>query len=175
MGQGFSHMLHMMTNEFVKNVERNIKDDQNNNESYLNTLNHNDSKKPYINNYSSNEKSLFGLSINNKQQPFNDSQIQYRKSGKLRLPIMTKFIKGKKTKISNTTEVPVSDEEGNNNNDLFDKLKTLNSPQITKIMKKKAQNPLFNSEIKSNNYTENNAIQNDNDKQELDNNTNFKN
>ena len=140
MGQGFSHMLQMMTNEFVKNVEKNANELQKENEQShkslnLNTINDNGRVNT---NFINNEKTLIGLSINNRHHQVEDPQqtvSNIRKSGKVRLPLMTKFMKNKKPKNSN--DVPVSDEEGDNNNDFFDKFKILGSPKIMKIIKKK--------------------------------------
>ena len=140
MGQGFSHMLQMMTNEFVKNVEKNANELQKENEQSHKSLNLNTiNDMGRVNtNLINNEKTLIGLSINNRHHQVEDPQqtvSNIRKSGKVRLPLMTKFMKNKKPKNSN--DVPVSDEEGDNNNDFFDKLKILGSPKIMKIIKKK--------------------------------------
>ena len=140
MGQGFSHMLQMMTNEFVKNVEKNANELQKENEQSHKSLNLNTiNDMGRVNtNLINNEKTLIGLSINNRHHQVEDPQqtvSNIRKSGKVRLPLMTKFMKNKKPKNSN--DVPVSDEEGDNNNDFFDKFKILGSPKIMKIIKKK--------------------------------------
>ena len=142
MGQGFSHMLQMMTNEFIKNIEKNTSEHQNENEQShkslnLNTLN--DNQRINTNSNINSEKTLLGLSVNNRQQIFDDSQILQRKSGKIRLPIMSKYSKTKKVK--NLNDIPVSDEEREREkeyNEMLDRFKAIGSPKILKIMKKKA-------------------------------------
>ena len=139
MGQGFSHMLQMMTNEFVKNVEKNANELQKENEQSHKSLNLNtmNDMRRVNTNFANNEKTLIGLSINNRHHYADDSEQtvnNIRKSGKVRLPLMTKFMKAKKA--NNFNDIPISDEEGDNN-DLFDKFKILGSPRIMKIVKKK--------------------------------------
>ena len=139
MGQGFSHMLQMMTNEFVKNVEKNANELQKENEQSHKSLNLNtmNDMRRVNTNFANNEKTLIGLSINNRHHYVDDSEQtvnNIRKSGKVRLPLMTKFMKAKKA--NNFNDIPISDEEGDNN-DLFDKFKILGSPKIMKIVKKK--------------------------------------
>ena len=150
MGQGFSHMLQMMTTEFVKSIEKNAHEVQNDNvQSYKNLNLNNINERINTNSNVNSEKALLGLSVNNKQQISDDSQIMQRKSGKIRLPIMnSKFIKNKKVK--NTSDIPMSDEE-RDNLELFDKQKIVNSPKIVKIMKKKAGNMFGFNEINDNN------------------------
>ena len=137
MGQGFSHMLQMMTSEFVKSIEKNANEVQNDTEPNhrnipLNTV---DNGRMHTNNNINSEKTLLGLSVNNKQQIFDDSQVLQRKSGKLKLPIMTKYIKNKRGK--NTSDIPISDDE---REDDFEKNNIQGSPKIVKIMKKKNLN-----------------------------------
>ena len=150
MGQGFSHMLQMMTTEFVKSIEKNAHEVQNDNvQSYKNLNLNNINERINTNSNVNSEKALLGLSVNNKQQISDDSLIMQRKSGKIRLPIMnSKFIKNKKVK--NTSDIPMSDEE-RDNLELFDKQKIVNSPKIVKIMKKKAGNMFGFNEINDNN------------------------
>ena len=136
MGQGFSHMLQMMTNEFVKNVERNSSESMNYNEQSHKSININDNGRINTNINANSEKSLPGLSVNNKQQFFDDSNTLQRKSGRIKLPIMPRFIKQKK--IKNMSEAPVSDDE-RENNEMLDKMKIMGSPKIVKILKKKKE------------------------------------
>ena len=176
MGQGFSHMLQMMTTEFVNSVEKNAKEAHYDNEQNQKTININNIiENKRMNTNTNSEKTLLGLSINKRQQFLDDSHTNGRKSGKMRLPIMSKFMKNKKDK--NTIDIPVSDDE-NDNNDIFDKFKIIGSPKILKIMKKKGKisNSLGISDIHDNNMkTENNIIQNNEDvKDDLLKNTNFK-
>ena len=168
MGQGFSHMLQMMTNEFVKNVEKNANELQKENEQSHKSLNLNTiNDMGRVNtNFVNNEKTLLGLSINNRHLHVEDPQetvTNIRKSGKVKLPLMTKFMKAKKPKNGN--DIPVSDEEGDNNNDIFDKFKILGSPKIMKIIKKKnsvsksvAISDLNDKNFATENYTQNEDI-----------------
>ena len=165
MGQGFSHMLQMMTNEFVKNVEKNANELQKENEQSQKSLNLNTiNDMGRVNtNFINNEKTLIGLSINNRHHNIDDSQQTVnnnRKSGKVRLPLMTKFMKTKKPK--NNIDIPVSDEEGDNN-DLFDKFKILGSPKIMKIIKKKnsVSKSVAMSELNDRNFGTENFTQNE--------------
>ena len=166
MGQGFSHMLQMMTNEFVKNVEKNANELQKENEQSHKSLNLNtmNDMRRVNTNFANNEKTLIGLSINNRHHYVDDSEQtvnNIRKSGKVRLPLMTKFMKAKKA--NNFNDIPISDEEGDNN-DLFDKFKILGSPKIMKIVKKKnsVSKSVRLSELDKNltteNYTQNEDI-----------------
>ena len=166
MGQGFSHMLQMMTNEFVKNVEKNANELQKENEQSHKSLNLNtiNDMRRVNTNFVNNEKTLIGLSINNRHHHADDPQqtVNNIKSGKVRLPLMTKFMKAKKA--NNFNGIPISDEEGDNNNDLFDKFKILGSPKIMKIIKKKnsVSKSVRLSELDKNlttdNYTQNEDI-----------------
>ena len=165
MGQGFSHMLQMMTTEFVKSIEKNANEIQNENEqNYNKNLNLNSiSENGRINthSYANSEKTLIGLSVNNKPQYFEEQQILRKKSGKVRLPLMSKYIKsGKKVRNS---DIPVSDEEGENN-DLFDKNRFFGSPKILKIMKKKNANILNVNDALSDNININTEINNNPEK-----------
>ena len=174
MGQGFSHMLQMMTNEFVKNIEKNTNEFRSDNEQShknINISNYNDNLRINTNN-NNNEKGLLGLSVNNKQQVFDDTQVVQRKSGKIRLPIMGKY-KSKKVKNS---DIPVSDEEGEREkeNEMYEKYRINGSPKIVKIMKKKTAFPnMFspNEIFESNLNTEQNV---DNTKQNVAKSFNFK-
>ena len=169
MGQGFSHMLQMMTNEFIKNIEKNTNEHNHNEQSYknLNMNNINENGRINTNNNINSEKTLLGLSINNREQIFDDSNIIQRKSGKLKLPVMTRYTKQKKN--SNFGDAPVSDEEREREkdyNNMFDKFRIVSSPKIMKIMKKKAgtTNIFGQSETYDNSLnTENNLNMNSGD------------
>ena len=145
MGQGFSHMLQMMTNEFVQTFEHNEKDNKDSNinlsiENEHPSFNNKNVNKAFnsLNNniYSSqNEKSLIGARINNKED--------FYRTGKFKLPKMKKSTKLSKDKYDEN--IPVTDEEKDNVGTSMDKL-NINSeqPKIMKIIKKKSQNP-FNT------------------------------
>ena len=142
MGQGFSHMLQMMTSEFVQTFEHSEKD---NKDSNINFSIENDSPNPNnkttnkafnsINNniyFNQNEKSLIGARINNKDD--------FYRTGKFKLPKMKKYSKMSKEKFDEN--IPVTDEEKDNVGSSMEKA-IINSeqPKIMKIVKKKSKNP----------------------------------
>ena len=147
MGQGFSHMLQMMTSEFVQTFEHNEKDTKDNNNINLSiendypSFNNKSVNKAFnsINNNNNilnqNEKSLIGGRINNKED--------FNRTGKFKLPKMKKFTKYSKDKYDEN--IPVTDEEKDNVAISMDKT-NFNSeqPKIMKIVKKKSKNP-FNT------------------------------
>ena len=147
MGQGFSHMLQMMTSEFVQTFEHNEKDTKDNNNINLSiendypSFNNKSVNKAFnsINNNNNilnqNEKSLIGARINNKED--------FNRTGKFKLPKMKKFTKYSKDKYDEN--IPVTDEEKDNVAISMDKT-NFNSeqPKIMKIVKKKSKNP-FNT------------------------------
>ena len=152
MGKGFSHMLQMMTSEFVKSIGNAQKDSEKEftprnskiNPNFVfdkNNFNRNDK-----NNINSNERkqSASVLKINNKEQfkeeafkKINYNLLSSKGKGKMQLPRVIKF--KKKLKIKNETGVPVSDDEYSRRNDTAEKegFKDETSPKIMKIMKKK--------------------------------------
>ena len=147
MGQGFSHMLQMMTSEFVQTFEHNEKDTKDNNNINLSiendypSFNNKSVNKAFnsINNNNNilnqNEKSLIGARINNKED--------FNRTAKFKLPKMKKFTKYSKDKYDEN--IPVTDEEKDNVAISMDKT-NFNSeqPKIMKIVKKKSKNP-FNT------------------------------
>ena len=147
MGQGFSHMLQMMTSEFVQTFEHNEKDTKDNNNINLSiendypSFNNKSVNKAFnsINNNNNilnqNEKSLIGGRINSKED--------FNRTGKFKLPKMKKFTKYSKDKYDEN--IPVTDEEKDNVAISMDKT-NFNSeqPKIMKIVKKKSKNP-FNT------------------------------
>ena len=150
MGQGFSHMLQMMTSEFVKTFEQN----ENNNNTNVNSdgetnQNNNNNNKSSKNTntqnmFYSSEKSFSGMKINNKEQLKDETFNFYRTGGggKARLPKMKKF--NKKSKDKSIESIPMSDEEKEGVGDSLDKIKNpiiTDSPKILKITKKRIQNP----------------------------------
>ena len=148
MGQGFSHMLQMMTSEFVQtfeqhgdkdskeNINLSIENDSNANSKSANkiftNLNTGNTSNNNNNIFNINEKSLIGARINSKDE-------FYRTGGKLKLPKMKKFSKFVKEKFDET--IPVSDEEKDNVASSIEKgIINTESPKIMKIIKKKAKN-----------------------------------
>ena len=140
MGQGFSHMLQMMTSEFVKTF------DHNDNNNTFNINSENEGKAGNNLNATNSllyqsDKSFSGMKINNKEQVKEDILSFYRTGGKVRLPKMKKFMKKNYRKEKFDESVPVSDEEKDYIGDSVDKINQTNtdSPKIMKIMKVKQQ------------------------------------
>ena len=152
MGQGFSHMLQMMTTEFVKSIgnaqkesdialtARNLIRHSNNVLIEKNQLNLNDN--------SERKNSASVLRVNNKEQvseetlkKINGYNLYSSKiKGKIQLPRVFKF--QKKLKLKNEdNNIPISDDEytGRNNSVERDGIKdhTSVSPKIMKILKRK--------------------------------------
>ena len=135
MGQGFSHMLQMMTSEFIKNIEKN--ELPNDNESSSRNINNpNLSTSP---SFPINERSnINSVYINNKER---DDSIGLKKKNKILLPKMTSNSKNK-IKLINGDNLNVSDDE--NNDAIISEYrsketeinKDINSPKILKITKK---------------------------------------
>ena len=145
MGQGFSHMLQMMTSEFVKTFDHN---DNNNNTFNFNSDNE---SKPVKNLNSTNtllyrsDKSFSGMRINDKEQVKEDILNFYRTGGKVKLPKMRKFMKKNLGKEKFDESIPISDEEKEFVIDSADKINSTipDSPKIMKItkLKQQQQNP----------------------------------
>ena len=144
MGQGFSHMLQMMTSEFVKTF------DHNDNNNALNFNSDNESRLGKNLNSTNtllyhNDKSFSGMRINDKEQVKEDILNFYRTGGKVRLPKMRKFIKKNLGKEKFDESIPISDEEKDFILDSVDKISSTipDSPKIMKItkLKQQQQNP----------------------------------
>ena len=145
MGQGFSHMLQMMTSEFVKTFDHN---DNTNNTFNFNSDNE---SKPIKNLNSTNtllyrsDKSFSGMRINDKEQVKEDILNFYRTGGKVKLPKMRKFMKKNLGKEKFDESIPISDEEKDFVIDSADKINSTipDSPKIMKItkLKQQQQNP----------------------------------
>ena len=134
MGKGFSHMLQMMTSEFVKSIGNAQKENEVDSTPRNNGINSN-----FVldkNTFNKNDN------INNKEQ-FNDLKkvniynLYSSKGKKLQLPRVLKF--KKKLKLRNGNGVPVSDDELSRRNDSVEKDHFIDqtSPKIMKITKKK--------------------------------------
>ena len=152
MGKGFSHMLQMMTSEFVKSIGNAQRDSDNEHTPKNNVLNHNfvldknTFNKIDKNSLNNNERkqSASVLKINNKEQ-INDEMLKKignynlyssKGKGKMQLPRVLKF--KKKLKLRNESGVPVSDDEMSRRHDTAVKegSKDTTAPEIMKIMKK---------------------------------------
>ena len=143
MGQGFSHMLQMMTSEFVKSIERN----ELNQDLEINTKNN------FGNNISTNfnEKINFNnnIIINNKDSINNNDLIKNLKKSKMKLPKVHPYSNSKIKKYKLEEALPVSDddinygEENNINTNNEDEIKST-SPKILKIYKKRGKDSYEN-------------------------------
>ena len=143
MGQGFSHMLQMMTSEFVKSIERN----ELNQDLEINTKNN------FGNNISTNfnEKINFNnnIIINNKDSINNNDLIKNLKKSKMKLPKVHPYSNSKIKKYKIEDALPVSDddinygEENNINTNNGDEIKST-SPKILKIYKKRGKDSYEN-------------------------------
>ena len=143
MGQGFSHMLQMMTSEFVKSIERN----ELNQDLEINTKNN------FGNNISTNfnEKINFNnnIIINNKDSINNNDLIKNLKKSKMKLPKVHPHSNSKIKKYKIEEALPVSDddinygEENNINTNNEDENKST-SPKILKIYKKRGKDSYEN-------------------------------
>ena len=135
MGQGFSHMLQMMTSEFIKNIEKN--EFQNENESSSrNSNNFNLNTSPSYNHTEMLNINSFFNNIKDK-----DDIIGFKKKTKFKLPKMNQSSKNK-IKLINADNLPISDDENiifSDTNRKETHIKKDNddiSPKILKITKK---------------------------------------
>ena len=127
-GQGFSHMLQMMTSEFIKSIEKS---------EFPSELETN-SKSNNKNNLSSQMNDNLGIGIitNNKEQAKEDNIINLKQISKMRLPKVKQYSNNKIKLKKLDDEVPVSDDENNGlENESEIKVK-ISSPKIMKITKK---------------------------------------
>ena len=143
MGKGFSHMLQMMTSEFIKNIEKN--EFQNENEISSRNININNN-----NTYLSTNQSNQFIDKNNVNSVLfgkeRDDSIGYKKKTKIKLPKMNNS--KSKFKQIDGEYLPVSDDENSdkviaiNNNNIkeMEKKRDNSSPKILKITKKTKQN-----------------------------------
>ena len=155
MGKGFSHMLQMMTSEFVKSIGNAQKETDNeftarsngrNPNIVIDINNHtNLTRNDNINlNINERKQSASVLKINNKEQ-FNEELLKKvnnynlyssKDKGRMKLPRVFNF--RKKLKLRNSSGVPVSDDERSRRNDSAEKdnINDITSPKIMKIRKK---------------------------------------
>ena len=155
MGQGFSHMLQMMTSEFIKSIGNAQKENDNDlSKSYLKYNNNLMLEKNQLNINNSNfnterKNSASVFRVNDKEQVneeilkkvSNYNLYSSKVKGKIQLPRVFKF--QKKLKLKNEdNNIPVSDDEYSQKNNSLDRegTKDINStsPKIMKISKKKA-------------------------------------
>ena len=158
MGQGFSHMLQMMTSEFVKSIG-NAQKENDNDLTARNLIKHSnytllEKNQLSVNENSERKNSASVLRVNNKEQvseetlkKINGYNLYSSKiKGKIQLPRVFKF--QKKLKLKNEdNNIPISDDEytGRNNSVERDGIKDhiSASPKIMKILKRK---PLIKTE-----------------------------
>ena len=128
-GQGFSHMLQMMTSEFIKSIEKS----EFPSELEANSKNNNNNS----NNLSSqiNDNLGIGIITNNKDQVKEDNINNLKQISKMKLPKVKQYSNNKIKLSKLVDEVPVSDDENNDleNNEIKVKI---SSPKIMKITKK---------------------------------------
>ena len=131
MGQGFSHMLQMMTSEFIKSLERNEYSFEGDNN---------------YNNSSINEKNVnAGFTINNKEQ-MNPEIFDIKRSQKIQLPKVKNY-KNRSKKL-NDDNIPISDSDNQMDTLENDKIKGFSSsPRIMKIVRKKKYNDVLPGEF----------------------------
>ena len=153
MGQGFSHMLQMMTSEFVKslgNAEKDNGDELSSRSNKTLALNNNLTFDKNLFNTENDERkqSASVLKINNKEQISeevlkkisNYNLHSSRGKGKVHLPRVFQFKKKLKLKNDLTNNIPVSDDEYTGRNDSIEReviKEHHTSPRIVKILKKK--------------------------------------
>ena len=151
MGQGFSHMLQMMTSEFVKSVGNAEKENDNEITSRSNNINLNLNilEKNQLNSDNNERKqSASVLKITGNKEKFAEDLLKKinnfnlntsKNKGKVQLPRVLKFKKKLKLKNEEINNIPVSDDEYNGKNDYLEKegFKENTSPKILKILKKK--------------------------------------
>ena len=131
MGQGFSHMLQMMTSEFIKSLEKTDLPPEN---EQTNRTNFN--KSNYESNIINERKTYNGFIINNKEQIQEDKFQNLKKNSKMKLPKVKQYSKPKLKKFDE--ECPVSDEEyiEDPQEDKKETIYKNTSPRILKITKK---------------------------------------
>jgi len=132
MGQGFSHMLQMMTSEFIKSIEKNEFPLET--ETSGKNINNNSNINSQIN----DKSTIAGFVVNNKEQ-FQDDGFQNLKKSKMKLPKVKQYSKPKIKKYDEN--LPISDDEILENNVENNKelVSISTSPQILKITKKTKQ------------------------------------
>ena len=158
MGQGFSHMLEMMSSEFAKSIEKNDFPDENNNNNLLSSETHINTVPNRIERAASTKLKI------NKKDLSQEEGIQNlkgaKKSGKMKLP---KMIQSRmKLKKSEGITVNVNQNSDDENNKSSDKNNIVNaivnnlnekeeipniedSPKIIKIVKKAKNDFISNS------------------------------
>ena len=150
MGQGFSHMLQMMTSEFLKNIEKN----ELGNENESSSRNYNNTNLSTSPSFQPNDKyiinSMFLNYKDKEKEKDKDDSFGYKKKPKFKLPKMNQS--KNKIKLIDGDNLPISDEENNeviisdNNRKETevnkDKEKEITSPKILKIIKKTKANIL---------------------------------
>ena len=142
MGQGFSHVLQMMTSEFIKNIEKNeLGIDYES--SSRNTNKNNLSLSPsFPSNEKQNINSMFLTHKEKDKEKERDDSISFKKKTKFTLPKMSQNSKNK-IKLIDGDNLPISDDENNDviisdNNVIKESDK--NTPKILKITKKSKVN-----------------------------------
>ena len=129
-GQGFSHMLQMMTSEFIKSIEKS----EFPSEFEANSKNNNNNN----NNLSSQINDCLGIGIitNNKDQAKEDNIFNLKQISKMKLPKVKQYSNNKIKLKKLVDEIPVSDDENNGTENETEIKVKISSPKIMKITKK---------------------------------------
>ena len=144
MGQGFSHVLQMMTSEFIKNIEKNeLGIDY---ESSSRNINKNNlSSSPSFQPKEKQNINLMFLTHKDKDKEKDkerDDSISFKKKIKFTLPKMSQNSKNK-IKLIDGDNLPISDDENNDivisDNNVIKESEII-SPKILKITKKSKAN-----------------------------------
>jgi hypothetical protein len=138
MGQGFSHMLQMMTSEFIKSIEKSefpLEYETAKNTNNLSNINE--------------RTGMSGFIINNKEQIQDEGfNLNLKKNSKMILPKVKQYSKPKLRRYDET--LPISDDEYTDNNEINkDTIPANNSPKILKITKKYHDNKFLNGNLKT--------------------------
>ena len=141
MGQGFSHMLQMMTSEFIKSIEKSefpLEYESAKNTNNLSNINE--------------RAGMSGFIINNKEQIQDDGFPNLKKNSKMILPKVKQYSKPKIRRFDEA--LPISDDEYTDNNNEINKdtIPASSSPKILKITKKyhdKMNNKFMNGNLKT--------------------------
>ena len=153
LGKGFSHMLEMMTYEFIKNLDDNkdnneyqpISEENNHNNSNTSNNNNEDNNNLNMNNIAQIGRSSSETKLKKGSAKQNSRTLLSINSGRVRLPQVYDISK-KKIKVENFKNMnSLSAHEKKNDNNIYknENLKRSDSPQIIKITKKKDNSQIF--------------------------------
>ena len=142
MGQGFSHMLQMMTSEFVKSIGENAENENNTNSvSSRNNLSIGNSFLSPMSTNGGRERSDSFIKINNREQGFDEKytkRLHQSGKGKVQLPRVLKI----KNNVTNKfEEVQLTDDDLKNKSlENKEHFRSPVTPKIMRIVKKDMSN-----------------------------------